>query len=159
MKYDNIKNYKQEEFRRLTGVKPDTSSVMVEVLVRAYAVKHGRCCRSPKLSIEDMLLATPGYLREYSTYTHIAADFGISESNLFRAVRWVENTLVKDGRFHLPGKKELVKSDAQYEVVLVDATETPCERQKKQRKRYSGKKKTVPACNAILQYVCRRNCV
>jgi hypothetical protein len=75
-----------------------------------------------------MLWATLGYLREYRTYAHIAADFGLSESTLFRAVRWVENTLIKDGRFHLPGRKALVKSDIQYELVLVDATETPCER-------------------------------
>jgi transposase-like protein len=114
---------------------------MVEVLIRAYAVKHGRGGRSSKLSMEDMLLATLGYLREYRTYARIAADFGISESILFRAVRRVENTLIKDGRFHLPGKKALVKSDVQYEAVLVEATETPCERPKKQQKRYSGKKK------------------
>ncbi|MDR2065349.1 MAG: IS5/IS1182 family transposase, partial [Prevotellaceae bacterium] len=63
MKYDKIKNYKPEEFRRLTGVKSETFSVMVEVLIRAYAVKHGRGGRSSKLSMEDMLLATLGYLR------------------------------------------------------------------------------------------------
>jgi hypothetical protein len=39
----------------------------------------------------------------------------------------------------LPGRKALVKSDVRYEVVLVEATETPP--QKKQQKRYSGKKK------------------
>jgi hypothetical protein len=131
MRYDNIKNYRAEIFRRLTGVKPATFSVMVEVLVKAYAVKHVRGGRSSKLSIADMLLATLGYLREYRTYAHIAADFGISGSNLFRAVRWVEDTLIKDGRFHLPGRKALVKSDVQYEVMLVDATKTPCERPKK----------------------------
>jgi hypothetical protein len=59
---------------------------------------------------------------------------------VFRAVRWVENTLIKDGRFHLPGRKALVKSDVQYEVVLVDATSVRT-LPKKQRKWYSGKKK------------------
>ncbi|MDR2064326.1 MAG: IS5/IS1182 family transposase, partial [Prevotellaceae bacterium] len=63
MRYDKIKKYKPEEFRRLTGVKSETFSVMVEVLIRAYAVKHGRGGRSSKLSMEDMLLATLGYLR------------------------------------------------------------------------------------------------
>jgi hypothetical protein len=75
-----------------------------------------------------VLLAALGYLREYRTYAHIAADFGIAESNLFSTVRWVENTLIKDGRFHLPGKKALAKNDVQYEVAPVDATETTCER-------------------------------
>jgi hypothetical protein len=131
MRYENIKTYKSEDFRRLTGVKPETFAVMIAVLSEAYAVKHGRGGRLSKLCIEDMLLATLGYLREYRTYAHIAVDFGISESNLFRAVRWVENTLIKDGRFHLPGKKALMKSEAAYRVVMVDATEIPCERPKK----------------------------
>ncbi len=34
----------------------------------------------PKLSIEDQLLATLEYLREYRTYAHIAASYGIAES-------------------------------------------------------------------------------
>jgi hypothetical protein len=95
-----------------------------------------------------MLLATPGYLREYRTYAHIAADFGISESNPFRLVRRVENTLIKDGHFHLPGKKALVKSDVGYEVVLVDATETPCERPKKTAEMVQRQEKTAHGENA-----------
>ena len=35
-------------------------------------------------------------------------------------------------RFALPGKKALLKSDIKYEVVLIDATETPIERPKKE---------------------------
>jgi hypothetical protein len=111
-------NYMPEEIRRLTGVKPDTFVVMSEVLSKAYAVKHGRGGRSSKLSVEDMLLATLRYLREYRTYAYIAADYDISESNLFRLVKGVENILIKNGRFHLLSKKALVKSDVQYEVVL-----------------------------------------
>jgi hypothetical protein len=43
----------------------------------------------------------------------------------------VEDTLVKDGTFSLPGRKALLKSDMEYEVVLIDATESPIERPKK----------------------------
>jgi len=43
----------------------------------------------------------------------------------------VENTLVKNGTFSLPGKKALVEDAGGYDVVLVDATETPIERPKK----------------------------
>jgi hypothetical protein len=38
---------------------------------------------------------------------------------------------VKHLDFSLPGSKELLKSDVEYEVVLIDATETPIERPKK----------------------------
>jgi hypothetical protein len=142
MQYENIKRYKPEEFRRLTGVKPATFAIMVDALRKAYAIKHVRGGRSSKLCIEDMLLAALGYLREYRTYAHIAADFAIAESNLFRTGRWVENTLIKDGRFHLPGKKALAKNNVQYEVVLVDATATPCERLKKNSGNGTAEEKT-----------------
>ncbi|KEI34785.1 mobile element protein ISFw11 [Francisella sp. W12-1067] len=42
--------------------------------------------------------------------------------------------LFKDGQFSLPGRKALLKSDVDYEVVLIDATETPIERPKKNKK-------------------------
>jgi len=34
----------------------------------------------------------------------------------------------------LPGKKELLKPDNEYEVVFIDATETPIERPKKRQR-------------------------
>jgi hypothetical protein len=40
---------------------------------------------------------------------------------------------MKDGQFSLPGKKALLKSDVEYEVVLIDATESPIERPKKNK--------------------------
>jgi hypothetical protein len=48
-------------------------------------------------------------------------------------IRRVEDTLIQSGEFSLPGKKELLKSDAdaEYEVILIDATETPVERPKR----------------------------
>jgi len=40
--------------------------------------------------------------------------------------------LIKHPDFALPGRKALLKSDMEYEVVLIDATETPIERPKKE---------------------------
>jgi hypothetical protein len=139
MKYELIKTYSDEKFRRITGVKRATFAKMDEILRRAYAVKHLRRGRTAKLCIEDMLLATLEYLREYRTYAHIAASFGIDESNMYRTVKWVEDTLIKDGTFSLPGRKALLKSDIEFEVILIDATETPIERPKR------GKKNGIPA--------------
>ncbi len=57
-------------------------------------------------------------------------------------MRWIERHLIKHPDFALPGRKALLKSDVEYEVVLIDATETPIERPKKKQKYfYSGKKK------------------
>ena len=133
MKDEIIKDYNEKQFRRITGVKRATFDKMVEILKKGYAEKHRRRGRKPKLSIENQLLATLEYLREYRTYAHIAANYGIAESNIYRSIRWVEETLIKDGTFSLPGRKELIKSDTEYEIILVDATETPIERPQKNK--------------------------
>ena len=70
-------------------------------------------------------------MREYRTYFHVASSYGISESACYRNIIWIENTLIKHPSFALPGRKALYKSDVEYEVVLIDATETPIQRPKK----------------------------
>lgn len=133
MKYEIIKEYDEKQFRRITGIKRATFNQMIEILKKSYAEKHRRRGRKPKLSIENQLLAALEYWREYRTYAHIAASYGIAESNIYRSIKWIENVLIKDGTFSLPGKKELLKSDAEYEMILIDATETPIERPQKNK--------------------------
>lgn len=59
-----------------------------------------------------------------------------------RIVYNVENTLIRSGRFRLPGKKWLLQGHEVPAVVVVDVTETPIERPKHRQKQfYSGKKK------------------
>lgn len=131
MKYNRIQNMNDEGFRRLTGVKHKTFNRMIEILKEADAQKKKLGGRKNKLSIEDQLLLALEYLREYRTYFHISQSYGISESSAYKASRWVEDTLIKHPDFALPGRKALEKSDMQYEIILVDATETPVERPKK----------------------------
>ena len=131
MKYENLQKSSDKEFRRTTGIKRATFGVMVEVLQAAHKEKKKRGGRPNKLSIEDMLLMTLEYLREYRTYLSIGISYGLAESNTFEAIRWVEDTLIKSGKFNLPGKKALLKGGNEFEVVLIDATESPIERPKK----------------------------
>jgi len=141
MKYENLKGYPEEKFRRITGVKRKTFDKMLEILQVAEMARRSKGGPKPKLLLEDQLLATLEYLREYRTYAHIAVGYGLSESQIFRIIRWVEDTLINDGTFSLPGRKELLKSDFEYEIVVVDTTETPIERPRnKQKFYYSGKK-------------------
>jgi len=134
MKYENIKAYPDGKFRRITGVNHATYAKMIEILQSAESGRRSRGGPKPGLSVEDQLLATLEYLREYRTYAHIAVGYGISESQMFRIIKWVEDTLIKDGTFSLPGRKALLKSDVEFEVVLIDATESPIERPKRGRK-------------------------
>ncbi len=132
MLYYKVKMLKAGRFRRLTGVQKGTFARMVEVLAVAKKILHSRHGgRTPKLSIEDCLLMALMYWRENRTYFHIAQTYGISDSACWSTVRWIENTLIQSGVFRLPGKKALLKDGASFEVVLIDATETPIERPKK----------------------------
>ena len=79
------------------------------------------------------------YIREYRTYFHISQSYSISESNAYKTVKWVEDTLIKHPDFALPGRKALLKSDMEYEVVLIDASETPIGRPKKSQTEKEGK--------------------
>lgn len=133
MKFEHIKELEDEKFRRLTGVKKGTFSKMVDILRQADGLKKSKGGRKNKLNLEEQLLMTLEYLREYRTYFHIGQNYGISESSAYKAVKWVEDTLVKHPNFALPGRKALMKSDMNYEVVLIDATESPIERPKKNK--------------------------
>ncbi|TDT67472.1 DDE superfamily endonuclease [Allofrancisella inopinata] len=136
MKFEQIKDESPEGFRILTGVKRTTFTVMTKILNEAQSQLKAQGGKPNKLSIEDRLLMTLEYLREYRTYFHISRSYGLSESTCYRNIRWVEDTLIKDGQFSLPGRKALLKSDVKYEVVLIDATETPIERPKKNKKAF-----------------------
>jgi len=132
-KLETVKSYSNTKFRRITGVKRATFEKMTEILIVALVKKLAKGGRKPTLSVEEMLLAALEYWREYRTYAHIAASYGIDESNIYRAIKWAEDILIKDGTFSLPGKKALLSKDADYEVILYDASESPIERPKKNR--------------------------
>ncbi len=61
-----------ENFRRLTGVKIKTFDKMVKILKIAEAAKRRKGGHKSKLTVEEILLLTLEYLREYRTYFHIA---------------------------------------------------------------------------------------
>ena len=115
---------------------------MVEILEEAEAQRRAKGGPKPNLSVENMLLAGLEYWREYRTYAHIAVDFELSESQISRIVKWAENVLIKDGTFALPGKKVLLESNMEYEVIQIDATESPVERPKRGRKNGTPERKS-----------------
>jgi hypothetical protein len=84
------------------------------------------------------------YWREYRTQEHIGETYGLSKSTLSRRVQAFEDILIKDKRFHLPGKKAVRQSETIWEVVLLDATQCPCERPKKTGMLLLGQEETPP---------------
>ena len=142
MKWEEVNKLKEEEFRRLTGTPKKVFYRVIEILKEEENKKKKRGGYAHTLSMEDRLLMTLEYWREYRTYFHISKSYKISESTCFRNIKWIEDTLIKHPDIKLPGKKSLDKNETGYEVILIDATETPIERPKKnQKESYSGKKK------------------
>lgn len=140
-KYDYIKNLNDNDFRRLTGIKRETFNLMLSKLYEAQRNKKQTGKHFIKLSIEDKLLLELEYLRENRTFYSIAMGYGINETTAIRASHWVENILSKCSEFKLPSKRRIVESDMDYEVFVVDATETPIERPMIKNKEYTKDKK------------------
>ncbi|MEJ7700330.1 MAG: transposase family protein [Pyrinomonadaceae bacterium] len=86
--------------------------------------------RKSNLSIENQMLLTLSFWREYRTLFHLGRDWQLHESNVSRLVRRVEDILIKSGKFSLPGKKRLLEGDA-IKYTIIDATENLTERPKK----------------------------
>ena len=139
MRYEEIKEWKETDFKRLTGVKHETFKKMLAVLERELPTFG----RPSKLSRADQLLMTLMYWREYRTQFHIAGSYGISEATVCRTINKIEDTLVRSGEFCLPGKKVLQPSDTIIEVILVDVSEQPIERPKKIKNDTTAAKRSV----------------
>ena len=92
--------------------------------------------------MENQVLITLQYWREYRTYYHLAQDWKISESTVSRIIKKVENILVKSRKFSLPGKKKLLNSSLDSDLVIIDVMSSKIEIPQKHQKRfYSGKQK------------------
>lgn len=127
MRFIEVCGYDDQQFYRLTGVRRELFALMEEVV---SAARSGRG-RPPTLSVADQLLLTLCYWREYRSQFHVASSFGVSEATVCRTVKKVEAALLKDKRFHLPGKKTLYNGALDLTVVVVDASEQRIERPQK----------------------------
>ena len=141
MEYSKARKLSENRFKRLTGVQKTTFKRMVE-LVRNEEKKKKKPGCPCKLRIEDQVLMTLQYLREYRTQYHMGTDWGVSESTVCRITQKIENILIRSGVFSLPGKKELRQKETEEKVVAMDVTESPIEKPKESQKSfYSGKQK------------------
>jgi hypothetical protein len=133
------------EFKRHFGVKRETYAKMLSILQAAYVELHRLGGKPPKLSVQDKLEIALQYVREYRTMDNIGYDWGVCKSAVSNSIRWVEDTLIREGTFKLPGKKALRKKTVKISYLVVDCTESPVQRPKKQQRRYySGKKNAIP---------------
>ena len=131
MNYSKVKTLPRQQFKRLVDIKPSTFAEMLEVLRAAQS--DSRRGRPSILSLEDQLLMTLSYWREYRTLFHVAMSYGVHESSASRIIQKIENLLIKSDKFHLP-KKLPQGEGVDWEVIVIDATEMTIERPKKTEK-------------------------
>ena len=104
-RFDKALEMDDADFLRLCGFSKKTMIMMLALLREAYAAKHKRRGRHSKLDVADMLMLACKYWREYVTFFSLANEYGVAESTAHDITVWVENVLIKSGRFGLPGKK------------------------------------------------------
>jgi len=128
---ERIRNLPDSQYKELLGVDKPTFDKMYSILLAAYIELHKQGGKPPILTVLDKLVITLGYWREYRTYRNIAFDYGVSKSAIGNSIIWVEDTLIKDGTFSLPSKREMQHKDNIVCVAVVDVTEQEIERPKK----------------------------
>lgn len=151
-KYEQVSKLSNRQFKRYIGVSRKIFEILVLLVSQAEKKRKKKAGRKAKLSLEEQILMSLSYYRQYRTFFHLATDYGLSESNCQRTVVKIENILIQSGYFNLPGKK-LLLSNKEIEAILTDVTETAVQRPKKwvkkrklkrsskQRRYYSGNKK------------------
>jgi len=139
--YQRYKMKQSAQFTRLVGVNYGAFQIILEKLIlqitRFKAEKPIRQRgKKSSLLIEDQLLLTLIYLRQYHTFLQLGEMFSISESYAQKRYEFICSQLLKV--LDVPNQKTLAKEDL---TVLMDVTEQPLERpEKQQRLYYSGKK-------------------
>ncbi len=123
---------------------------MKKILEATEKKEKARGGKPNKLSIPERLLMALEYIREYRTYFHLGQSYDVSESACYRNCRWVKDVLIKSKEFHLPGKKTLYDEKSSGNFILIDVTESPVERPKKEEIRGKSDKKQEKSAETIL---------
>lgn len=142
--FEEAKLQKAKEFKRDTGLCLDNFELIIDLVEQYIAEEHQKTPNkkkglSPSLSVSDRVLLCIYYLRHYPTFKNLGDNFGISESYANKIYHYILTILVNVLR--LDGSQTLVDSDL--DILVIDVTEQEIERPvKRQRRHYSGKKKT-----------------
>ena len=125
------------------GVNKKTFDAIYAILEIAYKEMRKKGGRSRKSSVLDMQIIWFAYYHDYRTMENISFDYGCHKQRIFEAITWVEQTLIKDGTFSLPSKRELYKDGSDLIIAIVDATECETERPKKNREKATPENKNA----------------
>ena len=129
--YQKYEQFSSEKFRRMTGISKEQFAKIL-ILFRDYVDKYWtKRGRPSNFSLEDRLLLTFRYLRDYPTFVVLGNEFGISESFCNKIFNRISQSLVKILKLPL---KSLENRGKVVEKVLIDVSEQETERPKKTKK-------------------------
>jgi hypothetical protein len=93
--------------------------------------------------LADQLLLTLSYWREYRTLFHLGVTYGVHESTAQRMVTRTEQRLADAPLLDLERLRPHANADAAHKTVfIVDASESPIERPKKNKNSFIAAKST-----------------
>lgn len=141
LSYKKIQGHKYN-FVQLTGLSIEEFDKIVELVRPLSAVESkkkiaGR--KSPLETLEDKVLCLLIYYRTYITHSFLGYLFNLHNSNICRLIKKLEPLLAKK----ITIKKDRTLTAEKILKILADVTEQATQRpSKKQKKFYSGKKKS-----------------
>jgi hypothetical protein len=138
-----IEKLQEEKYHIIFGVTKRTFEAMLAILESAYKEMRKKGGRKRKLSVLDMQVVFFAYYHDYRTMENIGFEYQCHKQRISEAIAWVEETLIKDGTFSLPSKRELVRSGTDIVIAIVDVKEQETERPKKNRKSHTQGNKNV----------------
>ena len=141
--FNHSQKLNETEYHELFGIEKPTFEKMQEILESAYKELHKAGGRPPRLSVLDKLVVMLGYYHDYRTMLNIAFDYDVSKSRVSDAIKWVEETLILDGTFKLPPKRELKETDTDVVIAVADVTECETERPKKNSRSHTQASKNA----------------
>ena len=134
IKYSKVRNLTDKDFKRVVGVKKETFKEMLKVVRQHYKKSKSKGGTSRALSVTDELLMMLEYYREYRTFKHLGVDYGVSESTAHYIVTKIEKVLISHPQFHIEKLKYTEpQNESNIEIMVVDVTESQCERPKKSK--------------------------
>jgi hypothetical protein len=145
--FEKYNKQNRDNFVRTVGLPREKFRALVEQIRAAFQVQKDhnplkkRGLKS-KLSLENQVLLTLLYLRDYPTFIQLGLQFGISESYAHKIYHKISALLVRI--LHVKSRQALFENPIG--TLVVDVTEQPIERPQQGQKAYfSGKKKDTPS--------------
>lgn len=144
LNYHNLKKH-PGNFRDITGLRIEEFEKVIEKMrpewekMEKQKKRHGRT--SNLSTLEDKILCVILYYRTYITHRFLGCLFNLHNTNICRLLKRMEPLLARK----ITIKKDRTMTPEKVLRVLADVTEQPIQRPKdikKQKKSYSGKKKS-----------------